>query len=132
MEYRASDAGEIIDQRKLNANISTIYGGKGNDTIIFGNANVHGGAGNDTFQFFGGFGAVVYWESPTGIQVDLAKGTGRDGYGSVDTFIGVMSVHGCGYSDTMIGNSGDNNFFGNGGSDTGRWRRERYFHLFWR
>ena len=118
MEYRASDAGEVIDQRKLSVSVNTIFGGKGNDTIIFGNANVHGGAGNDVFQFLGGYGAVVYWESPTGIQVDLSNGTARDGYGSVDTLNGVMSVHGSGHSDTIIGNSGDNGFFGNGGSDT--------------
>lgn len=118
MDYRATDAGEIIDQRKLNGATNTIYGGKGDDTIFFGSANVHGGGGNDIFHFYGGFGAVVYWESPAGITVDLTKGTGKDGHGSTDTFVGVMNVHGSGHSDSIMGNSADNAFFGNGGSDT--------------
>jgi len=118
MDYRASDAGEVIDQKKLAIpDGSVIYGGKGNDTIIFGNANVTGGAGNDTFQFYGGYGAVVYWNSPAGVRVDLAAGTATDGFGGTDTLIGVMNVHGSGHSDVLIGNSGDNAFFGNGGSD---------------
>lgn len=119
MDYHASDNGEVIDQKKLNiSDGSVIYGGKGNDTIIFGNANVLGGAGNDTFQFYGGWGAVVYWDAPAGVQVDLAKGTAQDGFGGTDTLTGVMNVQGNGHDDTLIGNSGDNAFFGNGGNDT--------------
>ncbi len=118
MDYQASDAGEIIDQKKLGiAAGSNIFGGKGNDTIIFGNANVMGGAGNDTFQFEGGYGAVVYWSSPAGVRIDLAAGTGTDGFGGNDILTGVMNVHGSGHNDVLIGNSGNNSFFGLGGSN---------------
>ena len=119
MEYRASDKGETINEQALGLPMgSAIFGGLGNDTITFWHANVDGGAGNDTFIFQGGYGAVVFWTSPAGIRVDLAKGTATDGFGGSDTLVGVANIHATGYDDTLIGSSADNWFIGLGGNDT--------------
>lgn len=119
MEYRASDKGETIDEQALGLPTgSAIFGGRGNDTITFSNSNVDGGAGDDTFIFKGGFGAVVFWTSPVGVRVDLAKGTAQDGFGGVDALVGVANIHATGYDDVLIGSADDNWFVGLGGSDT--------------
>lgn len=118
MDYHASDAGEVIDQvAKGISDGSVIWGGKGNDTITFGNVNVVGSAGSDTLTSNGTWGAAVYWDSPAGVRVDLAKGTALDGFGSTDTLINVNNVQGSGFSDVLIGNVNNNSFFGNGGDD---------------
>ncbi|MCC2956340.1 FG-GAP-like repeat-containing protein [Massilia sp. IC2-477] len=119
MDYQGSKGDDIIDQRALGLPDDTqIDAGEGNDTVIFGRATVLGGPGNDRYVSLGSSGALVFWTSPQGIKVDLAKGTASDGFGGTDTLEGVVNVHGTGYDDVFIGNASDNSFFGNGGSDT--------------
>lgn len=116
--YEAGNTGEIINQLTLNiGDGSTLKGGTGNDDITFWNANVQGGAGNDIFRSKGTWGAVVFWNSPKGISVNLAEGKAEDGFGGTDTLIGVQNIHGSNFDDVIIGNDKANSFHGGGGND---------------
>lgn len=116
--YVAGNAGEIINQLTLNiGDGSLLKGGAGNDEITFWNANVQGSAGNDIFRSKGAWGAVVYWDSPKGIRVNLAAGKAEDGFGGADTFIDVKNIHGSPHDDVIVGDERANTFHGLGGND---------------
>ena len=96
----------------------------GNDSFKLFNGTVEAGPGNDTVervlipgQSWRTVG-VAYWSSPQGVRVDLQAGRAEDGFGSIDTLIGVDQVHGGGHNDWFSGNERDNYFWGNGGNDT--------------
>ncbi|GAA6155337.1 hypothetical protein NBRC116588_08100 [Pyruvatibacter sp. HU-CL02332] len=100
------------------------------DFIIFGNANnniltagdgddlLFGAAGNDTLN--GGAGADIasYIYDPAGVSINLATGTGTDGFGGTDTLNSIEALAGSQFGDTLIGDANDNYFLGLGGNDT--------------
>jgi trimeric autotransporter adhesin len=94
-----------------------LEGRGGNDYII-------GGAGQDTVSYrtLGMYGDVT--STPTGganysqgVTVDLAMKTVSGGAGN-DKLESIERVMGSQYSDTLIGDSGNNIFFASGGTDT--------------
>lgn len=105
-------------------NWDNYFGLGGNDSIKIFNGIGIGGPGNDVIERISVPGeswlqiGVAYWDSPTGVRVDLLGGWAEDGYGGHDTLIGVDQVHGNGRDDWFNGNSNDNFFWGNGGNDT--------------
>jgi len=118
MDYKGTPNDDLIDQRALGLPDDTVIdAGAGDDTVIFYGAMVVGDPGNDRYIARGN-GALVFWNSPSGVRVDLAKGTASDGFGGNDVLEGVVNVHGTGFDDVIIGSAANNNFFGNGGSDT--------------
>ncbi len=100
------------------------FGLGGDDTIKIISGTAIGGPGNDRMEKLPIAGepwwlvGVAYWDSLTGVRVDLQGGWADDGYGSRDTLIGIDVVHGNWHDDWFQGNSGDNFFWGNGGNDT--------------
>jgi len=100
------------DQRQSN-----VLAGGGNDTIV-GAASFTGivipGSGNDVISNT----SVAYFYDPAGVTVNLRGGTATDGYGGHDSLSGVLSLHGSGWNDTLIGSDSSEWFAGNGGSDT--------------
>ncbi|MDD9899351.1 MAG: tandem-95 repeat protein [Alphaproteobacteria bacterium] len=107
-----------------------IFGLDGNDIIYAGDGTydqIFGGAGDDTLygqggtqdRFTGGPGNdyidagaqtsllddVMYLDSPSGVNVDLAAGTATDGWGGTDTLVGIDSVFGSYFDDVLKGNS---------------------------
>lgn len=114
--------------------IESIRGSQGNDTLK-GNASanylegmngadvLNGGGGNDTARYNreDRFGAT------SGIKVDLAKGTARDGFGRTDKLIGIENVQASIFNDTVAGDrlanwlsgeEGNDVLRGNAGSDS--------------
>jgi trimeric autotransporter adhesin len=100
------------------------YGGSGNDTIIsaqFADV-VNGGDGVD---------AVAYWDSTSGVTVNLRLGFAFDGYGSrpdegidadnstdkFEVLLSIENVFGSSYSDIIVGSDFDNALSGRGGID---------------
>ena len=87
--------------------------------------DIQGRAGNDTFniepnstRWYGGI-SIVYWDAPSGVNVDLVTGRVEDGYGTVDTINGdVSTVYGSPHQDVIRGRNNDEEFRGVGGDDT--------------
>jgi Ca2+-binding RTX toxin-like protein len=87
------------------------------EDIDFGSI-IEGLGGNDTL---GGVQSEVrYSDSPSGVRVDLDKGTARDGWGDVDKLIGFPRVTGSNFNDSVKGSILDEEFEGLDGNDTFR------------
>lgn len=82
-------------------------GFKGRDTI-------DGGGGHDIVRYdrdadYGGL---------RGVQVNLATGVARDGWGQIDTLRNIEGVFGTRFGDSLTGNGGENWFIGGDGVDS--------------
>ena len=119
MEYQGSENDDVIDQLKLGLpDWSSIFGGAGNDTITLKIGHALGGAGNDTYYGTTQWSNVAYWGVHQGVRIDFSKGTAEDGFGGIDTFVNITSVHGSGFNDDFIGSTRNEFFHGGGGNDT--------------
>lgn len=77
-----------------------------------------GGAGSDTLDGRRGFDEAFYlWDNAGGIRVDLAAGTIRDGFGSLDRVISIESVVGSRQNDRFVDTKGAQRFDGAEGDD---------------
>lgn len=61
---------------------------------------------------------AVYANAPSGVSVNLAQGTGTDGFGSVDTLSNIEGLWGSRFADQLFGNAGANRLLGDFGNDT--------------
>lgn len=99
------------------------FGLEGDDLISVYQGTIVGGPGNDRFERLPGetwrYVGLAYWNSPTGVKVDLAAGWAEDGFGTRDTFPGVRisNVMGNGHDDWISGTADDDQFTPNGGND---------------
>lgn len=122
MEVRGSAGPDLYDQQKLGiSDWVDYYGLAGDDIIRMYNGSANPGAGNDTVEkFVGNSGqklAVLYWDAPGSVVVDLAAGTAQDGWGGTDKLINLDDVSSGGYADRLYGSAGDNQFSPGGGHD---------------
>jgi Ca2+-binding RTX toxin-like protein len=94
-----------------------LFGNDGNDRVAGGPGRdqVSGGAGNDSLDGGTGFDFMNYYQSPTGVRVDLTAGTAR-GEGD-DALKGLESVFGSQFPDTILGNDDSNYVQPFGGAD---------------
>jgi len=94
-------------------------GNEGNDQIFGGNGDdyLDGGDGDDLLDGGSGWDRVTYAPSATGgVYVDLhIQGVAQDTGQGIDTLIGIEHLSGTVFSDTLIGDDGDNWLWG--GSD---------------
>lgn len=109
-----------------------LFGTAGDDLLrgFLGNDFLRGGAGDDVLD--GGLIAdlqsdvgfrdndrVDYGTAMGGVNVNLAAGIAFDGEGGIDTLIGIESVNGSPFNDTLTGSSAfSENFRGGAGNDT--------------
>ena len=89
----------------------TIHGGDGNDSITGGTGadSIDGGTGTDTASYSG---------ATSGVNANLAYGSGSLGEAAGDTFTSVENLTGSGYNDKLAGNAGANSIAGGAGADT--------------
>lgn len=89
---------------------NVLNGGAGDDVLTGkgGNNVLSGGAGNDTASYEG---------APTGVVVDLAKGTASNGYGGIDRLTSIENLLGSSHDDILSGDTGSNRLEGGGGND---------------
>ena len=113
----------------------------GDDTFVGGSGDdaFSGGAGTDSYDGGPGGDDAISYQGETGgsgVNVDIAAGTGTDTYGNVETFVNIDKIWGSQYDDTMYGDAGSNLFEGHagndymdgrGGFDTAWYRSEVYF-----
>jgi Ca2+-binding RTX toxin-like protein len=95
--------------------------GYGGDDVIFGlggNDYIVGGSGADHLDGGAGSDRVSYFESGTGVTVSLATGEGFGGDAEGDTLTSIEHLTGSYHDDLLIGNDGNNELAGLGGSDT--------------
>ncbi|MGK9167550.1 M10 family metallopeptidase C-terminal domain-containing protein [Inquilinus limosus] len=98
----------------------TLEGGAGNDTL-FGRAGddiLRGGTGADALDGGSGIDRASYFGLSQAVTVDLAAGVGHGGEAEGDTYASIERVSGGRAGDTLIGNAGDNVFWGYEGNDT--------------
>ena len=105
-----------------------IVGGFGND-VLLGNAGddtldgglgddlLSGGTGNDTLDGGDGIDEVDYFDSATGVTVDLGNATASDGLGGTDTILNIEDVHGSDFDDVITGDGNANVLEGEFGND---------------
>ena len=90
----------------------------GNDTItLLAGSNVRGGAGNDTIIDKTGqnWCTSTYWDSPNAIDINLATGVAKDGWGTTDKLVDIRNVHTSGRNgDRVIGSNLDDHTWING------------------
>ena len=108
--YQGTDSGYWND----------FYGGAGNDDIRWTSGNIFGGPGADTLTILGNAdsGWVSYGDSPSGIFLDLEKAYAIDGWGDRDKLVNVVNVGLSNHRDTVIGSSGDDQFWDSWGGDS--------------
>ena len=105
-----------------------VYGGQGDDRLVHEPSApqrhtpaVHfvGGPGNDVMQAGEGWQSIADYGG-TAVRVDLAD-PGPDGHpGEADTLIGIDGASGGGGDDILIGDDGENSFWGGRGADVVR------------
>jgi serralysin len=88
----------------------TLHGNGGDDTLSGGGGAdiLHGDFGNDT---------ASYAASASGVQVNLATGTGLGGDAQGDTLTSIENVTGSAFGDLLTGNAAANKLVGGGGND---------------
>ncbi|SMP19216.1 calcium-binding protein [Shimia sagamensis] len=98
-----------------------VYGGKGNDYISLGFGNDYVKAGGGRERFDGGFGNdyISYFDSPTGVDIDLDNNSVSGGWSANDTIKNFEGASGSNRGhDEIGGNDFSNLLRGNGGNDT--------------
>lgn len=94
------------------AGANVITGGASDDVLA-------GRGGNDTLVGGGGIDTASYADALSGVDVRLNGGVTRiDGYGGIDTLIGIENVIGSIFDDLLIGDAGANVLSGGLGRDT--------------
>ncbi|MFQ5566108.1 MAG: calcium-binding protein, partial [Paracoccaceae bacterium] len=112
----AGGGDDIVDG---GAGPDVLHGEAGDDSITGGSGGdeLWGGAGADALSGGGAFDWARYDDSPAGVTVDLAAGTGSGGDAAGDTLSGIEFLWGSGFADILTGDSGVNMIRGGGGDD---------------
>ena len=96
-----------------------IIGTDGDDTLngSAGNDFFQGHAGADRLDGLSGTDTASYFDSTTGVAVNLATGVGLGGTAQGDQLFNIEGLSGSAYNDVLTGNSGANRLFGSLGLD---------------
>jgi len=114
--FTGNGVDNLLDGRGGN---DRLFGGGGNDTLL-------GGTGNDTL--FGGTGADIldggpgrdrasYFQSSSGLLVDLGNPSRNTGEAAGDVYVSIEDLEGSRHDDTLIGDAEDNFIWGSDGND---------------
>ena len=120
MQYKAWKGKKIWQVKEYEG---TIYGGEGNDIILFASAEygeAWGGAGNDLIRFFGS--GSHYGYGGAGNDIIHGSGSAKTWYDKtyaevLDGGAGDDKIYGYGGRDRLIGGAGNDQLYGGAGSD---------------
>ncbi|MFZ4699254.1 MAG: FG-GAP-like repeat-containing protein [Candidatus Methylumidiphilus sp.] len=120
MDYntdRYGTQGDDVFDNRITPVFNT-FGHGGNDYFITDEfANFDGGGGNDTIIGGVNGATAIYWDSPSSIYVDLLAGYADDGWGTRDTLKKVTCIQASSFSDTLLGDGFNNQFWPASGHD---------------
>ena len=97
-----------------------LWGGKGDDTLMGGGGGfnyLEGGAGADVIDGGEGFNVAGYELSDAGVTINLVTGVAEGGHAEGDTLTGISGVMGSSHVDYLTGNAGVNFLIGGAGAD---------------
>ncbi len=94
-----------------NASANRLTGGLGDDYL-------YGSAGADVMDGGSGFDTVSYMASTAAVNVNLATNTHTGGDAAGDSLLGIESVVGSSYNDTIRGSTANESLYGGSGVDT--------------
>ena len=124
-DFYGTDAGEKIDRRVVlpadrQYDWTHLYGGAGDDELLWRSGNILGGPGNDTITFLDQSTSAIaaYWDAPSAVYVNLKEGYALDGWGGRDRLINVSQASLSNFADTFVGSDGDDTVFDTWGGDT--------------
>jgi len=97
----------------------TICGAAGDDTISGGNGddNLNGGAGADAIDGGAGIDTGDYNGSSAAVTVNLATNVNTGGYAEGDTLVGIETLQGSTFGDSLTGDGALNTLRGMNGND---------------
>jgi Ca2+-binding RTX toxin-like protein len=106
----------------------SLYGGAGDDWLMGGNGHdelngdqgddfLVGGSGEDMLDGGSGTDTANYGDSESGVNVNLAAGTGQGGTAHGDTLTNIENVDGSDHDDELTGDQFANKLHGSGGND---------------
>jgi Ca2+-binding RTX toxin-like protein len=104
--------------------INMVRGSNQSDSLFGGNPNndyfegFEGLRGDDIIDGLSGNDRVDYAASPDKVEVNLALGFAKDGWGSQDSLFNIEQARGSDFNDTLIGDANNNSFIGGAGNDT--------------
>jgi len=98
----------------------SLSGGAGADTLDGGGGAdfLSGGADADYLDGGAGFDYALYQSSGQGVVVNLSLHQGLSGEANGDSLWYIEGIIGCRFSDTLIGDDGNNSIYGGYGGDT--------------
>lgn len=105
-----------------------LFGGDNNDIILAGSEGdflfggngddaLSGGAGGDSFNGGDGDDVLSYFDSASGVTVNLSTETASGGDATGDTFRNMEGIEGSANADRLTGDSATNFLFGGAGAD---------------
>lgn len=133
------DGADYLNDDWINAGPGNdiIYGGTGGDSIYDESGNdivyagadrdmIFGSSGDDYYDGGAGYDILGYSSALAGILVDLTLASGHvrslsandAAFVGVDTLYNIEYIGGTNFADRMVGNAGDNRFWGADGNDT--------------
>lgn len=124
-EFFGTEGPDVVSEATLRGAAkdewSHYFGRGGDDQITWWSGQVIGGPGNDVIARDAAAGGshvyAAYWDSPSGVFVDLAAGYALDGHGGTDTLIRIDQVGDGAHDDRFYGNANDNWFGISQGND---------------
>jgi Ca2+-binding RTX toxin-like protein len=108
------------DNITWNVSDGVAYGLAGDDTLTTSSTSrLEGGAGADTLIGIGpGITIAGYFNSPSGVTVNLALGTASGGDAAGDSFTNIRGVDGSNHNDVLTGTNLTDRLSGGNGTDT--------------
>jgi Ca2+-binding RTX toxin-like protein len=112
--------GGVNNRLSGDAGNDILYGVRGNNVLNGGDGDdeLTDGPGNDTHDGGTGVDRVSYHSAPARVEVHLSLTTAQNTLGSgVDTILGVESLRGSDFDDSLFGDGGNNAIYGRWGHD---------------
>ncbi len=106
--------GGLYDSLVGGAGDDRLYGDGGSDG---GDDHLYGGTGADYLDGGAGFDYARYDFATSGVIASLAAGVGGGGEALGDVYVDIEGLVGSNFADELTGDSGNNRFYGLGGSD---------------
>lgn len=119
--FKGSSGDDVISSKSVYLNLANypdIDPGPGNDVVyLYGGVGVMASSGDDAIFGRFGFATLRFYNSQTGIAVDMSSGIAADGLGGIEKFSGIDGIHGTRFDDVIYGGNTQTDYSLFGGND---------------